>query len=85
MAYASGFSGQRGVRTWIGRMKRLHELRFIDIKPGKGTGLGYALILNPHWTMKRHHAEKTPGLVEAAYIALIELALEIGAKDMAGE
>lgn len=82
MAYLAGFSGQRGVRTWASRMKLLHDLRFIYLKPGKGTDLGYALILNPHLVIKKHHDAKTPGLVEALYIALVELALEIGAKDM---
>lgn len=85
MAYAAGFSGQRGVRTWASRMKLLHSLRFIDIKPRNGQALGYALIWNPHVVIKQHHAQKTSGLVASLYTALIELALNVGAKDMAGK
>lgn len=84
MAYAAGFSGQRGIRTWGSRMKLLHSLHFIDIKPRSGHDLGYALIWNPHLVIKAHHLNKTPGLVASLYTALVELALEIGAKDMAG-
>ncbi len=32
MAHSSGFGGQRGVHTWMARMKKLQELDFIDIK-----------------------------------------------------
>jgi hypothetical protein len=35
MAHAAGFTGQRAVYTWSGRVQLLQELRFIDIKPGK--------------------------------------------------
>ena len=34
MAYAAGFTGQRAVYTWSGRMQLLKQLNFIDIKPG---------------------------------------------------
>ncbi|HLY44122.1 MAG TPA: hypothetical protein VKQ73_00980 [Stellaceae bacterium] len=84
MAHAAGFGGQRGEHTWAARMKRLHELRFIDIKPSAVGHLGHALIWNPHLVIRWHHEQKTPGLVEASYIALVEWALAIGAKDMTG-
>jgi hypothetical protein len=82
MAHSSGFSGQRAVYTWAGRMKRLQELRFIDIKPGKSGPISHVLVLNPHYIIRWHHIHKTPGLVEATYNALIERAVEIGAQDM---
>jgi hypothetical protein len=63
-------------------MKKLQELRFIDIKPGKSGPMSNAIIWNPHLVLQYHHACKTPGLMEASYNALIEWALEIGAKDM---
>jgi len=84
MAYASGFGGQRGEQTWAARMKRLHDLHFIEIKPGTGP-LGYAIIWNPHIVVRWHHNHHTPGLTEASYNALVEWALNIGAKDMTGE
>lgn len=82
MADAAGFSGKRGEQTWIARMKRLHELKFIDIKPGSSGPLSHALIFNPHTVIRWHWQNKTPGLVESTYNALTEWALDIGAKDM---
>jgi hypothetical protein len=82
MANASGFGGQRGEHTWATRMKMLHDLEFIDIKPGKSGPLGNAIIWNPHYILRWHHHIKTPGLMEASYNALIETALDVGAIDM---
>jgi len=82
MANASGFGGQRGEHTWAMRMKKLKELHFIDIKPGKSGPMSNAIIWNPHMILRWHHDQKTPGLTEASYNSLVELALEIGAKDM---
>lgn len=63
-------------------MKLLHDLHFIDIKPGKSGPISHVLIWNPHHIIRWHHANKTPGLVEATYNALLDRAIEIGAKDM---
>lgn len=82
MANASGFGGQRGEHTWASRMKLLQALHFIDIKAGKAGPMSHALIWNPHTIIRLHHERKTPGLSEASYTALIEWALEIGAKDV---
>jgi hypothetical protein len=82
LALASGFGGQRGEHTWATRMKKLHELEFIDIKPGRSGPMGNAIIWNPHWILRYHHHIKTPGLIAMSYNALVETALEIGAMDM---
>jgi hypothetical protein len=82
MAHSAGFGGQRAEYTWIGRVKLLHELRFIDVKPGKSGPLSHVIIWNPHYVIRWHHTQKTPGLVEATYNALVDRALDIGAKDM---
>ena len=82
MANAAGFGGQRGEHTWAARMKKLAELHFIDIKPGKSGPMSNAIIWNPHMVIRWHHDNKTPGLTEASYNSLVEWALEIGAKDM---
>ena len=82
MADAAGFGGQRGVHTWATRMKKLQELHFIDIKPGKSGPMSNAIIWNPHLALRYLHDQKTPGLTEATYNALVEWALEVGAKDM---
>lgn len=82
MAFASGFGGQRGEHTWAGRMKKLEELQFISLKAGKSGPMTHALIRNPHEVLREHHEQKTPGLVEASYTALVEKALEVGALDL---
>lgn len=82
LAHASGFGGQRGEHTWATRMKKLHELEFIDIKPGRSGPMGNAIIWNPHYILRWHHHIKTPGLTANSYNALVETALEIGASDM---
>lgn len=85
MAYASGFSGQRMEYTWISRMRLLEKLKFIAIRSGKAGPLSHALILNPHFVIRRHYLRKTPGLMEASYTALIEWGLEIGATDITAD
>lgn len=85
MANASGFGGQRGEHTWLTRVKKLQELRFIDVKPGKSGPLGNAIIWNPHLVIRWHKAQGTPGLTAASFNALLEQALEIGAQDMIGD
>ncbi len=82
MANASGFGGQRGEHTWRGRVKKLQELRFIDITAGKSGPMSNAILWNPHLVIRWHHQKKTPGLVAASYNALLESAVEVGAKDM---
>ncbi|MFM9843916.1 MAG: hypothetical protein ACKVOI_13195 [Dongiaceae bacterium] len=77
LAFYSGFAGQRGERTWVGRMRLLHKLKFIDIKPGPSGELSYALIWNPYHVIKSHHKARTPGLTEAKYNALLARASEI--------
>src|SRR5262245_25995528 len=81
-AHAAGFGGQRAEYTWSRRVKLLQELKFIDIKPGKSGPFSHVIIWNPHYVIRWHHMHKTPGLVEATYNALIDRALDIGAKDM---
>jgi hypothetical protein len=82
MAHAAGFNGQRAVYTWTGRMELLQSLSFINIKPGRSGPMSHVLILNPHRVIRWHHAQKTAGLVEANFNALLESALEIGARDV---
>lgn len=82
MAFASGFGGQRGEHTWTTRVRKLQELRFIDIKAGKSGPMSNVIIWNPHLVLRWHHQQKTPGLMEASYTALLEWAYDIGAKDM---
>lgn len=85
MAHAAGFTGQRATYTWGARMHLLHEFKFIDIKPGKSGPISHVLIWNPHRVIRWHRDQKTAGLIEANFNALLERALDIGAKDMVDE
>jgi hypothetical protein len=78
MAFHSGFSSQRAERTWKDRLKILHDLKFIDLKPGPSGPASYALILNPYRVIKRHYDQKTVGLREDKFNALRARAIEIG-------
>ncbi len=84
MALASGFTGQRMEYVWGTRMRLLKKLGFIDIKAGKSGPMSHAIIWSPHHVIRRHYAQKTPGLQEASYTSLVEWALEIGVTDMTG-
>jgi hypothetical protein len=75
MAFAAGFSGQRGERTWRDRLKRLAELHFIELQAGASNRSAYAFLPNPHAVILRHHDAKTPGMSEATYNAFLERAL----------
>lgn len=82
MAFHSGFTGQRAESAWRSRIRKLAELGFISLKPGPSGPESYALILNPHKVIARLKADKTPGLTEAHFNALLDRAGEIGASDM---
>lgn len=82
MAFHSGFSGQRAVRTWRERMQRLAELEFIDVKPGPAGDFGYALIFNPYIVLRSAHDTGVSGVRSDKYTALLVRASEIGATDL---
>jgi hypothetical protein len=82
MAFHAGFGGQRGERTWRGRMKLLAQLGFVDIKEGPSGPMSYALILNPYLVIRRHMQQGHPGVRADKYNAIIQRAGEIGAADL---
>jgi hypothetical protein len=79
MAFFAGFTGQRAVRTWKDRVKRLAALGFIDIKSGPLGEISYAIVLNPYHIIKRAYLKKE---VSEEYRALVIRANEIGAFDL---
>jgi hypothetical protein len=82
VAFESGFTGQRAVQTWTGRMKKLEELGFIMAQPGASGPYSHVLLINPYLVIKKlksHGAEK---IVTAKLNALIARASEIGADDL---
>jgi hypothetical protein len=80
MAFCAGFSGQRAVRTWRERVKKLAELGFIDVKPGPTGELSYALIWNPYHVLKKH--QKAGRVQHAKWITLEVRATEVRATDL---
>ncbi len=85
MAYHSGFTGQRAVRAWSDRIKKLHNLGFIGLKEGSAGPLSHALIYNPHVVIERLQKSKHPGLLDSKYMALVERGNEIGAEDVGSD
>ena len=58
MAFYAGFTGQRAVRTWKDRVKRLAGLGFIDLKSGPLGDISYAVFFNPYHIIKRAYLRK---------------------------
>lgn len=83
IAFASGFSGLRGVSTWKERVRKLADLQFILTKPGVSGSIHYVQLWNPYLIVKNHRDQKTAGFQEDKYTALIERMIEIGANDLA--
>ena len=80
MAFFSGFDGERAQRTWLSRIRKLHELGFIDVKEGPSGPVSYILIVNPYTPLKRLREE---GKISSQFWnALIARMIEIGANDL---
>lgn len=80
-AFASGYSGERGVSTWKERVRKLETLNFISTRPGSVSDLNYVQIWNPYIVIKEHAAASTTGFPLQNYNALLERTSEIGALD----
>jgi hypothetical protein len=80
MAFYAGFTGQRSVRTWKDRVKRLSDLGFIDLKSGPLGDMSYAIFFNPYHVIKRAYLNSL--VAEDKYRALVIRANEIGAFDL---
>lgn len=78
LATDSGFSGERAVTTWKGRMKLLLELGFIDAKEGSAGAFHYVLLWNPHkvlWQLRDK-------IQDRLFVQVLDRALDVGATDM---
>jgi hypothetical protein len=80
MAFHAGFEGQRALRTWKDRMRRLANLGFIGVKPGPLGDLSYAVIYNPYHVIKR--AYLAGQVHENKWQALVIRANEVSAFDL---
>lgn len=80
MAFHAGFEGQRALRTWKDRVKRLVELGFIDVLPGPVGDLSYAIFFNPYHVIKKAYLDGN--VQERKWQALVFRTHEIGAFDL---
>lgn len=80
MAFFSGFDGERAQRTWLSRIRKLHDLGFIDVKEGPSGPVSYILINNPYTPLKEL---RDCGIIsDRFWNALIARMIEIGAEDL---
>lgn len=94
LAFAAGFSGQRGVRTLQDRLKRLEALGFVELKAAGNNKMAFAFLPNPHTVIFKHFdaltspsataadKELARGLQEATFNAFLARAQELGCKDV---
>ena len=94
VTFAAGFSGQRGRRTLLERMRRLQLLGFIETQPNGNEPFGFIFLPNPHVVLFAHHDGKGPALpdpapkglgthiVPASWNAFVSRALDLGCKDV---
>ena len=97
LAYASGFTGPRGVRGWQERMKLLEAFGFVEIRPSGDQKFGLAFLPNPNvallrlWALKEDPALPGPrrpglaGLQANTISAFLERAIDVSANDVAEE
>jgi hypothetical protein len=83
MAFHAGFFGQRAVRTWKDRVRRIRDLGFIDVKDGPLGEFSYALFWNPYHIIRTHHEQGR--VLESKWRALVVRAGEIKATDLYDE
>lgn len=79
LAFESGFSGQRAVTTWLGRMKKLRDLGFISTRPGTSGEFHYVIMLNPLSVIKGAY-ESNGWAKDERYNALFSRMQEVGAE-----
>jgi hypothetical protein len=94
VTFAAGFSGQRGRRTLLERMRRLQLLGFIETQPNGNETFGFIFLPNPHAVLFRHQTgQGTPlpdpapkglstHIVPASWNAFVARALDLGCKDV---
>lgn len=82
IAFESGFKGQRAISTWRDKMKKVKECGFIATEKGKFGAYNYVLLYNPFYVIKQHYKSGSGLISKESYLALVERAQIIGAKDL---
>jgi len=78
LAFESGFTGQRAVTTWLGRMKKLRDLGLISTRPGTSGEFHYVIMINPLYVIKTHY-ESVGNAKDERFNALFSRMQEVGA------
>lgn len=65
LAFESGFFSSRAVTTWKGRMKRLKELGFIEVKSGAASEYQYIVVIDPFKVIRELRAQVPDSLMNA--------------------
>ena len=82
LAFESGFSGQRAERTWVERMRTLRDLGFINPVAGGAGEFNFVLLPNPYQVIVKLKKKMGSTIHQQKYTALLNRAIEIGAKDI---
>jgi hypothetical protein len=80
MAFHAGFTGQRAVRAWKDRVRRIRDLGYIDTQSGPIGEFSYALFWNPYHVTREHYEKGR--VQEAKWRTLVIRANEIKATDI---
>ena len=85
MAFHAGFEGQRALRTWRDRIRKLDELGFVKLRDGPLGDFSYVLIVNPYHVIKRAHLKGEIQARKWEAILVRSAELEIGDLDEINE
>lgn len=81
-ATEAGFTGERRIYTWRDRIKQLAEIGLIDVQSGPKGPNQFILLLNPYQVLTRIHETQEHRIQDQYWLALVERAEEIGARDI---
>lgn len=81
-ATEAGFSGERRIYTWRDRIKQLAEIGFVDVRAGPKGPYQFILIFNPYQLLYQIHESDEKRIPSQYWMALVERAEEIGARDI---
>jgi len=76
MAFASGYHGQRAVRTWRERLAVIENFGFVKTHRASHGAFRLVLLLDPHKVIERLHEEQK--IEEEDWIALRSMLITIG-------
>lgn len=77
LSFESGFTGERAVTTWVGRMRKLANMGFISQKGGMYGEFSYVLIMNPFMVVQSLYQDISK---DELYNALVSRMSDVGTK-----